>query len=144
MNNYKFNDQQISWSQLPGFDHLSYQILDVDREKLIVDVLFKFAANEKIALHRHVALNHMFVIQGEHRIYSSDGRLTETRPTGRYTVSHASNEPHQEGGGDQDVIILFSIRGTSGAMYEILDAEHNVIATLGMDEFEGLYAAQKG
>tara|TARA_R110001592_G_scaffold147355_1_gene371828 strand:- start:199 stop:588 length:390 start_codon:yes stop_codon:yes gene_type:complete len=99
MNNYKFNDQQIVWNQLPGFDHLSYQILDVDREKLIVDVLFKFSANEKIALHRHVALNHMFVIQGEHRIYSADGRLTETRPTGRYTVSHASKEPHQEGGG---------------------------------------------
>ncbi|MEX1669649.1 hypothetical protein AB4876_12085 [Zhongshania guokunii] len=142
MDNYNFNDQQLSWNKLAGFDHLNYLILDVDRERLNVDVLFKFSTNQKIALHRHVALNHMFVVQGEHRIYSADGRLTETRPTGRYTVSPASDEPHQEGGGDQDVIILFSIRGTSGTMYEILDAQHNIIATLGMDEFEGLYAAQ--
>ncbi|MDF1692068.1 MAG: hypothetical protein P1U47_06840 [Zhongshania sp.] len=142
MNNYNFNDQQLSWNQLAGFDHLNYLILNVDRKRLIVDVLFKFSANQKIALHRHVALNHMFVVQGEHRIYSADGRLTETRPTGRYTVSPASDEPHQEGGGDQDVIILFSIRGTSGTMYEILDAQHNIIATLGIDEFENLYAAQ--
>ena len=29
----------------------------------------------QIALHRHLALNHTFVVQGEHRIYEPDGRL---------------------------------------------------------------------
>jgi hypothetical protein len=56
-------------------------------------------------------------------------------------VSPASDEPHSEGGGaEQDVIILFSIRGTDGVMYEILDDNHNIVATLGMDDFENMLA----
>jgi hypothetical protein len=35
--------------------------------------------------------------------------------------------------------VLFSIRGTEGVMYEILDDEENIIATLGMQDFIGLY-----
>lgn len=143
MAEHQFDDSNIDWQNLEGFDHLSFYIFDVDRERQIVDVLFKFAANEKIALHRHVALNHMLVIQGEHRLYEPDGSLKEVRPTGRYTASPASPDPHCEGGGDQDVVIFFSIRGTDGTMYEILDDEQNIIATLGMDDFEGLYALQQ-
>jgi hypothetical protein len=143
MNNYNFDDSNIPWNQLEGFDHLAYFILDVDRENQIVDTLFRFSAGHKIALHRHVALNHMLVIQGEHVLYEPNGDLKEVRPTGRYTVSPASDEPHMEGGGaGQDVIIMFSIRGTSGVMYEILDDNHDIVATLGMDEFASFYAAQ--
>ena len=143
MAEHNFDDRNINWHLLEGFDHLSYFIFDVDRAKQIVDVLFKFSANEQIALHRHVALNHMLVIQGEHRLYEPDGSVKEIRPTGRYTVSPASDDPHREGGGEQDVIVFFSIRGTDGTMYEILDDDQKVIGTLGMDDFEALHAAQK-
>jgi ChrR Cupin-like domain len=143
MTNYNFDDSHINWNQLEGFDHLDYCVLNVDRDNLVVDALFKFAANQQIALHRHVALNHLLVIQGEHILYEPNGDIKERRPTGRYTVSPASEEPHREGGGaDQDVIILFSIRGTDGAFYEILDENNSVVATLGMDDFENLLAAQ--
>jgi hypothetical protein len=143
MANHSFDDSNIQWSQLEGFEHLSYSILNVDRDNMIVDALFRFAAGEQIVLHRHVALNHLLVIQGEHILYEPDGSIKEKRPTGRYTVSAANEDPHREGGGnEQDVIILFSIRGTDGVMYEILDDEHNIVGTLGMDDFEGLYAAQ--
>ena len=138
----RFDDQNISWGQLEGFDHFHYFVFAVDRERQTVDFLVKFDANEKIVLHRHVALNHMLVVQGEHRLYTPDGQLKEIRPTGRYTVSPADPEPHMEGGGDQDVIISFSVRGTDGTMYEILDEDHNIVATLGMDDFEALLAAQ--
>ena len=140
---YNFDDRNTTWHQLEGFDHLYYNVLDVDRGRQIVDVLFRFSANQQIALHRHVALNHMFVLQGEHRLYEPNGDLKEIRPTGRYTVSPASDEPHREGGGDQDVVVFFSIRGTLGAMYEILDDDQNMMATLGMDDFEALKAAQE-
>ena len=142
MEHFKFNDSTITWSTLEGIDHFSYYICSVDRDNQVVDALFKFAANEKIPLHRHVALNHMLVIQGDHILYTPEGEIKEIRPTGRYTVSAPDDEPHREGGGDQDVIILFSIRGTEGRMYEVLDDEREVIATLGMDDFEGLLAAQ--
>ncbi len=128
----------VNWQELEGFDHLVFKVLSVDRINKLVDVLFKFAANEQIALHRHVALNHTLVLEGEHRLYEPNGDLKEVRPCGRYTVSPPSDEPHSEGGGDTDVVIHFSIRGTDGLMYEILDDEFNIIATLGMDDFENL------
>jgi len=69
---------------------------------------------QQIVLHRHVAHNNTFVVQGEHRLYERNGELKEVRATGSYTVSPPSAEPHREGGGDQDVVVLFSIRGSDG------------------------------
>jgi quercetin dioxygenase-like cupin family protein len=137
-----FNDANINWQTLGNFEHLRYSILNIDEQNKIVDVIFKFAANQQIVLHRHKALNHLFVIQGEHRIYEANGALKEVRPVGSYTISQPSVEPHREGGGDIDVIVLFSIRG-DGVFYEILDDELNVIATLGMQDFVDLYKNQK-
>ncbi|MEE4145380.1 MAG: hypothetical protein V2I26_11315 [Halieaceae bacterium] len=143
MTSTDFDTGTIHWRKLDGIDHLSYFIYDVDRDRRSVDVLLKFAANEKILLHRHVALNHMLVLQGEHRLYEPDGSIKEVRPAGRYTVSPPSEDPHREGGGDEDVIILFSIRGTDGTMYEFLDDDFNVIGTFGMDDFEALQSGQQ-
>jgi quercetin dioxygenase-like cupin family protein len=143
MTDLSFNNEAITWNRLEGIDHLQYFILDVDSERQIVDVLFKFDANEQIVLHRHVALNHMLVLQGEHRLYEPDGSVKEVRPAGRYTVSPASNDPHREGGGDEEVIILFSIRGTDGKLYEFLDDDMNVVGEFTMDDFIATYAAQQ-
>jgi quercetin dioxygenase-like cupin family protein len=137
-----FNDANINWQTLENFEHLLYSILNIDEQNKIVDVIFKFAANQQIVLHRHKVLNHLFVIQGEHRIYEANGALKEVRPVGSYTISQPSIEPHREGGGDIDVVVLFSIRG-DGAFYEILDDDLNVIATLGMQDFVDLYKNQK-
>jgi len=143
MTDLSFNNEAITWNRLEGIDHLQYFILDVDSERQIVDVLFKFDANEQIVLHRHVALNHMLVLQGEHRLYEPDGSVKEVRPAGRYTVSPASNDPHREGGGDEEVVILFSIRGTDGKLYEFLDDDMNVVGEFTMDDFIATYAAQQ-
>lgn len=141
---YNFDDSNIRWNKLGDFEHLVYTILDIDEENKIADVLFKFAANQQIALHRHKAHNNTFVIQGEHRLYEANGKVKEIRPVGRYTVSPPSDEPHREGGGDgQDVIVLFSIRGSDGILYEILDDDLNQIATISMQDLIGLYQAQQ-
>lgn len=143
MPKYFFDDSNIQWQTLTGFEHLQYSILDIDEANHIVDVLFKFAAGQQIVLHRHIALNKMFVIQGEHRLYHADGSLKESRPVGRYTSSQPSEEPHREGGGEIDAVVLFSIRGGSGVFYQVLDDELNVIAELGMKEFVDLYQLQR-
>ncbi len=132
----------INWQQMEGVDHLSYNILNVDRALKTVDVMFKFAAREQVALHRHVALNHMLVLEGEHIFYEPDGNVKEVRPQGRYTVSPPSDDPHLEGGGDEDAIVLFSIRGTDGVMYELLDDDREIIGTLSMDDFEAAFSQQ--
>ncbi|MEQ1638517.1 MAG: regulator [Methylococcales bacterium] len=142
MSNYRFDDRRINWQTLAGFEHLAYRILNIDGQLNIIDVLFKFAAKQQIVLHRHLALNNTLVMQGEHCLYTPDGRLKEVRSVGTYTVSPASDESHREGGGDVDAIVLFSIRGSDGVLYEILDDSLAVIATLSMQDFIGLYKAQ--
>lgn len=144
MASYTFDDQNIRWNTLGDFEHLVYCILDIDEQQHIVDVLFKFTANQQIVLHRHLAHNNTWVIQGEHRLYEPDGTLKEIRPVGSYTVSPPNPAPHREGGGpEQDVVVLFSIRGHDGVLYEVLDDDGHCIGTLSLQDFIGLYHAQQ-
>ena len=146
---YNFDDRNIKWNTLTlppvgELKHLLFSILSVDEESHIVHVLFKFAANEKIILHRHMIQNNTFVVQGEHRLYEPDGTLKEIRPTGMYKSS-PPGDVHREGGGsDQDVIVFFDMRGRDGVFYEILDDDQNVVAALSYADFLGAYKAQPG
>ncbi|MFT4560532.1 MAG: hypothetical protein ACI9BW_000266 [Gammaproteobacteria bacterium] len=140
MHAHTFDDSNIDWQQLGDFEHLHFSILDVDPEKKLVDVLFKFGANAQIVMHRHLAHNNTFVIQGEHRLYHPDGKLKEVRPVGSMTSSAPSEDPHREGGGDQDVIIAFNIRG-DGVLYELLDDDMQIIGTISMQDLVDLHAA---
>jgi quercetin dioxygenase-like cupin family protein len=130
---HTFDDSNISWNRLGDFEHLRFSILHIDEINKISDVLFKFAADEKIVMHRHKVHNNTFVVQGEHRLYKPDGTLKEVRPVGSMTSSPADDEPHREGGGDQDVIIAFSIRG-DGVLYELLDDDMNQIGAISMQD----------
>ena len=105
-------------------------------------MLFKFATNEKIVLHRHVAAFHTFVVQDEHRIYTPAGDLNEGSTVGRYKVGQPALDPPAEGGGDSDVVILFSLRPyDGGAIYEVLDENHEVLYTMNFDGTKELYEA---
>ncbi|GAA0255333.1 hypothetical protein LNAOJCKE_5377 [Methylorubrum aminovorans] len=137
-----FDDSNITWQTIEGFDHAAYHILSVDEDARIVDLLFKFAANARIALHRHGAAYRTLVLQGELRIYRPNGELKEIRPVGSYVAGRAGGEPHTEGGGDQDVIVYFTNRDVAGPVYEILDEHQAVVATFGIPEFKALYEAQ--
>ena len=82
---------------------------------------------KKTALHRDVAAFHNFALQGEHRIYSSLGDFKEGRTVRTYKIGQPDVGPHAEGGGDSDVIILFSLRPYhGGAICEILDENQEV------------------
>jgi 2,4'-dihydroxyacetophenone dioxygenase len=143
-NTVLFDQSNVSWRTVEGVDHLWYYVCDVDEVNRSVDILFKFAANEKILLHRHKADYRTFVVQGELRIYRQNGELKEVRPVGSYVMSKAGGEPHREGGGDVDVIALFSNRNIKdGLIYEILDDDLNTVARFGMAEFKAFLELQK-
>lgn len=138
-----FDDRAIDWQPFGDFPHFQFAILHVDRARNLADVLFRFAAGQQIVLHRHKALNHTFVLRGEHLIYEEDGSLREARPTGSYTLSPASETPHREGGGEQDAIVLFSMRPEPGELlYEILDDSGQQIAEVTLDTLEALFNAR--
>jgi quercetin dioxygenase-like cupin family protein len=140
---HTFDDGAIHWNTLEGIADVWFRVLDVDDKNRIVDVLFKFSANARIVLHRHCAAYRTFIIQGELRLYNSKNELTEVRKTGSYVAKPVGGEPHREGGGDQDVIAIFSNRNVEGLVYEILDDELRTVATLGFDDFKELLKAQK-
>lgn len=140
---YRFDDSCIQWRKLGDFEHFVYAILDIDRDNHIADVLFKFDAHKPIVLHRHKTLNKTFVIQGEHRLYEPNGDLKEARPAGTYTSSPENPEPHKECGGDEGAIVFFSIRGSGGVLYEILDDQQNLIGTLSLQDLADLCEDQK-
>ena len=70
---YNFDDRNIRWHELGDFDHFVFAMLDVDVPKKLVDLILKFEPNEKIFLHRHLALTNTLVVQGEHRMYEPNG-----------------------------------------------------------------------
>lgn len=141
---HAFDTDAIRWQPFGDFPHFAYSILQVDMARRIADVLFRFDAGQQIVLHRHKALNHTFVIRGEHRLYEPDGSLRETRPTGSYTLSPASETPHREGGGAEDTIVLFSMRPLPGEiLYEILDDSGQIVAELTLETLQALFEAQQ-
>lgn len=145
MSPYRFDDRNIAWQPFGDFPHFVFSILQVDMQQRIADVIFKFAAGQQIVLHRHKALNHTFVIQGEHCIYEEDGGLREIRPAGSHTISPASETPHREGGGSaEDVIVLFSMRPQPGELlYEILDDNGQVIAEVTLETLNEIFQASR-
>ncbi|MGO9133493.1 MAG: regulator [Methylovirgula sp.] len=142
MNTLPFDTRNIHWSTLEELPHVAFHIYAVDEDKRIVDILFKFDAHAKIALHRHKADYITFVLQGELRLYRPNGDLKEIRPVGSYVEGKADSEPHTEGGGDQDVIAFFSNRNVDNVLYELLDENLDTVVSLGMAEFKALMEAQ--
>lgn len=138
-----FDESNITWRSLDWLDHIKYYVYLVDKDAGIVDVLFKFAAGQKVMLHRHKAPYVTFVVQGELRFFRPDGSLKETREPGSYVAGVANGEPHTEGAGEQDAIVFFSNRKVEDALYEFLDADMKPITTLGIADFQAELDAQR-
>ncbi|MGA7323947.1 MAG: regulator [Rhodomicrobium sp.] len=131
----KFDDSNITWRTLDWLPHISFFVYDVDERAGIVDVIFKFAANQKVMLHTHHAPYITFVIQGELRFYYPDGRFKEVRRCGSYVRGSVTGEPQMEGGGDQDAIVFFSNRNVTGNLYEFFDEQGKQFKMLGIADF---------
>jgi len=130
MAEHSFDQSNITWRTLDWLDHIAFFVYKVDEENRIVDVLFKFAANQRVMLHRHHCPYVTLVMQGELRFYRPDGTLKEIRPTGSFVSGPAHGEPHAEGGVDQD------------ALYEFLDDAGNPLQVLGIADFKAQLEAQ--
>lgn len=129
----EFDDRNITWRTLDWLEHVSYFVYAIDERNRIVDVMFKFAPNERVMLHQHKVPYYTLVLQGELRFYRPNGELKETRATGSYVLGVANGEPHTEGAGDQEAIVFFSNRDVEGDMYEFLDEP---VRMLGIADFK--------
>ena len=142
MTTSEFDDRHIQWRELAGFKHMMVSIFYVDEAKNLVDLLIKFDPNEKVLLHRHLADTNTFVVEGDHVIYEPDGQVREVRPVGRYTFG-TGRDAHDEGGGPNGCVLYYSVRGETEALFDMLDADLNVVATLRTGDFKAAFDAQK-
>ena len=138
----QFDDQNIQWRELEGFSHMMVSIFFIDEARNRVDLLIKFDPNEKVLLHRHLADTNTFVVEGDHVIYEPDGSVREVRPVGQYTFG-TGRDCHDEGGGPNGCVLYYSVRGESNALFEMLDADLNVTATLHTADFKAVWDAQQ-
>ena len=138
----QFDDQNIQWRELEGFSHMMVSIFFIDEARNRVDLLIKFDPNEKVLLHRHLADTNTFVVEGDHVIYEPDGSVRESRPVGQYTFG-TGRDAHDEGGGPNGCVLYYSVRGESDALFEMLDANLNVTATLHTADFKAVWDAQQ-
>ncbi len=142
MSQSKFNDSNIPWRKLEGFDGVAFFVYKVDAKSQIVDVIYKFAPNTKQPLHRHKCPYFTLVLQGELRFYRPNGELKEIRPIGSYVTGVVNGEPHLEGAGDEEAIVFFGHHHVEDAMYEFVDADGQPEQVLGLTDFKGLFDAQ--
>ncbi len=141
---FAFDDSAIQWQPFPGLDNLAFSLYDLDEERQVIDLIVKFEANKVVAMHNHIAQTNMFVIQGELRMYETDGSLKEIRPAGKYCRGRR-DDCHSEGGGPDGAIVFYSVRGHgANELLEIMDDDMNVLAKIGMDDLRAVWAAQQG
>ena len=136
----RFDDRNVRWTPYPGLDGMDVSILHVDEARNSADFLIKFAPNSKSVVHEHLAVTHIFVIEGDHVIYEPDGSVRESRPTGRYTAG-MGGDAHDEGGGPNGAVLFYSIRGETDALFAVHDPAGNDPAIVKISDFKGLLAA---
>ncbi|MEZ5828949.1 MAG: regulator [Hyphomicrobiales bacterium] len=138
-----FGNRKITWRKRDWLQHVAFHVCRIDREHRIVDVVFKFAANRKIALHQHKTPFATFVVQGELRIFGPRRELTEIRPVGSYISDVADGEPHRKGAGDEDAIVFLSHRNVDDVMYVFFDENLQPSRTLRIDDFKAELKTQE-
>src|SRR6266852_1434736 len=117
-----FDDRNIRWQKFGDFEHFVFAMFDVDKQNKVIDFILKFDPNQRIFLHRHLALTNTFVIQGEHRLYEPNGALKEVCPVGSYTSI---------------------VRGGDDVLFEVLDDSLKVVGTLSRQDFIDAFEEQR-
>lgn len=136
-------DREIDWQPFAGIENLELTLCDLDEERQILDLVVRFAPNKTVTMHNHIAQTNMFVIQGELRMYETDGSVREVRQAGHYFRGRR-DDVHSEGGGPDGAVVFYSVRGHGAdEMFEVMDDAGKVTATLTMDDLRAAWAAQQ-
>ncbi len=140
---FSLYDQEISWQPFAGIENLELSLCDVDPRRGIVDLVVRFAPNKTVTMHNHLAPTNMFIIQGELRMYEPDGSVREARSAGHYFPG-TTNDVHSEGGGPDGAVVFYSVRSDgNAALFEVMNDDQTVAATVTMDDVMALWEAQQ-
>ena len=140
---FNLYDHEIKWLPFAGIENLELSLCDIDDARRVVDLVVRFAPDQTVTMHNHLAQTNMFIIQGELRMYEPDGSIRERRPAGRYYVGR-TNDVHSEGGGPDGAVVFYSMRADDeDNVLEVMDDDGNVTATLTMDDVRAAWEVQQ-
>ena len=127
----------IPWQPFPGFDGFYHHVLDVDRERQLVDMLMKFDPGSKCAPHRYVGPTRTPVIEGDHLLVDSadPSKLISNRSAGTFSTNNG-DEIHIEGGGHNGTFILLSMTAVNEEIYEVFGSDMMLKRLINTADFE--------
>jgi hypothetical protein len=136
VNDFRFDTRDVDWKDFIT-DGCYYKLLDVNVGARTADMIVKFDPGARCMYHRHVAPCTSLVLEGELHIIdqtSTGEKLRVIKPAGTFT-SGVEDDLHVEGGGENGVIVYFSMRGSSDRIYDLLDANLNLKRAITIHDF---------
>jgi hypothetical protein len=134
--NFRFDTKEVDWKDFITTG-CYYKLLDVNVAARTADMIVKFEPGARCMYHRHVAPATSLVLEGELHIFdkTSEGEtLRAVKPAGTFT-SGVEDDMHVEGGGENGVIVYFSMRGSSDHIYDLLDSKLNLKRAITIHDF---------
>ncbi|HLW70269.1 MAG TPA: hypothetical protein VKS22_06580 [Candidatus Binataceae bacterium] len=134
-NRFRFDTGNIQWKDFLT-EGCYYQILDVNVAAHTADIIVKFDPGARCLFHRHVAATTTLVLEGTLHVFdqTADGVVEKIKPAGFFS-SGAENEIHIEGGGDEGVIVYFSMRGKDDHIYDLLNSDFSLRKAITVQDF---------
>jgi hypothetical protein len=134
-NRFRFDTGNFRWKDFLT-EGCYYQILDVNVAAHTADIIVKFDPGARCLFHRHVAATTTLVLEGTLHVFdqTADGVVEKIKPAGFFS-SGAENEIHIEGGGDEGVIVYFSMRGTDDHIYDLLNPDFSLRKAITVQDF---------
>jgi hypothetical protein len=136
LRNFCFDTKEVDWKDFITTG-CYYKLLDVNVAARTADMIVKFEPGARCMYHRHVAPATSLVLEGELHIFdktSTGETLRVVKPAGTYT-SGVEDDMHVEGGGENGVIVYFSMRGASDHIYDLLDSQLNLKRAITIQDF---------
>jgi ChrR-like protein with cupin domain len=132
---FRFDSSKIEWKDFLT-EGCYYRILDVNVEAHSADMLVKFDPGSLCLYHRHVAPTTTLVLEGTLHVYNQteNGVVEKVKPAGSFS-SGAENEIHIEGGGDEGVVVYFSMRGKDDHIYDLLNTDLTLRRAITVQDF---------
>jgi hypothetical protein len=132
---FRFDTTNIPWKDFLT-EGCYYRILDVNVEAHTADMLVKFDPGARCLFHRHVAATTTLVLEGSLHVFDQTaGGVVEKIKTAGSFSSGAENEIHIEGGGDDGVVVYFSMRGTDDHIYDLLNTDFSLRRAITVQDF---------
>jgi hypothetical protein len=146
MINNTFDPSRYRWKEVSGRPgsmykiHHDYTILGYDRDAGTLDMVVRWQGDGgHCPIHRHAAATSVIVLEGEQHLWDveEDGSIGghRFRRAGDYALTGIDQKPHLERGGENGGLVYFGARPDSptGLLYEIYDADMNVVAEVTID-----------